>query len=120
MRFSYVPGRRRFPEIDRAVRNSLEGSYPGSRTAPPDERGRFVFTGVVPGNYVVRAMTTKGPLNWFIDTASLAGRDVLNDDAEPGAWFDPGFLRQIHAAGTPLSLIDGERRVLKLRVPDEQ
>jgi len=40
-------------------------------------------------------------------------------DAEPGAWFDPAFLRQIDSTATPLSVSDGERKVLNLRVPIE-
>ncbi|HEU4938552.1 MAG TPA: carboxypeptidase-like regulatory domain-containing protein [Vicinamibacterales bacterium] len=67
--------------MEPAVGNSQESLhlYPGVAIATPDEDGRFVFPDVFPGDYVVKVMTTNGPLNWFSDAASLAGRDVMNE-----------------------------------------
>ena len=41
-------------------------------------------------------------------------------DAEFGAWFDPAFLHRIDTASTALSIADGERKVLNLRVPGDR
>lgn len=60
----------------------------------PATDGRFIFGGLPAGDYKLAAVT----------------------DAEPGAWYDPEFLRQLVGASVAVSLGEGEQRVQNLRV----
>jgi protocatechuate 3,4-dioxygenase beta subunit len=64
------------------------------RTARPATDGVFTFTNLPPGDY----------------------RIVPVVDAEPGSWFDPGFLQQIDPAADRVQIAEGERKVVSLRV----
>ena len=64
----------------------------------PKEDGSFTLSGLRAGRYRIATLL----------------------DAETGAWFDPAYLKQIDTTATALSVTDGERKVLNLRVPNEQ
>src|SRR4029077_19172074 len=54
----------------------------------PSTDGNFVFRSLPPGDYMLSAVT----------------------DVEPGAQFDPQFLRQLVSSSTRVSLAEGEKR----------
>ena len=62
--------------------------------ARPDQDGRFKISGLPPGEYYIIAI----------------------DRVEPGQSGDPDFLEGIRSRATPLSLREGETRVLDLRL----
>lgn len=57
--------------------------------------GKFVIPGLRGGSYRVATLL----------------------DVEFGAWFDPAFVRELESTSTPLVVVDGEKKVLNLRVP---
>jgi len=60
----------------------------------PDSGGRYVFSNLPPGNYLVAAMT----------------------DIDPGDWDVPGFLDAVVSAAAKVTLGEGEKKTLNLRV----
>ncbi len=60
----------------------------------PTTDGQFAFGGLPAGSYWLAVVT----------------------DVEPGAWYDPEFLRQLVGGAVSVSLGDGEQRVQSLRV----
>jgi len=63
-------------------------------SARPGTDGRFTFRGLPAGDYMLTAIT----------------------DAEPGQWYDPGFLSQLVGASIPVSLSEGQTRTQDIRV----
>jgi hypothetical protein len=64
------------------------------RTTRPATDGRFVFTGLAPGEYRLAPVF----------------------DVEPGSWYDPAFLQQLDAGAVRVQVGDGEKKVQSLRV----
>jgi len=64
------------------------------RTTRPATDGRFVFTGLPPGEYRLAPIV----------------------DAEPGSWYDPAFLQQLDAGAVRVQIGDGEKKVQSLRI----
>jgi hypothetical protein len=64
----------------------------GTRARPD---GRFVVTGLRGGSYRVATLL----------------------DPDYGAWFEPAFLRQLEGTSMPLTIAEGEKKTLNLRVP---
>ncbi len=64
------------------------------RTATADENGHFALRGIPPGDYRLLA--------W--------------EDVEPGAWFDPDFLREYERRGEALSIGERARHSPQLRM----
>jgi protocatechuate 3,4-dioxygenase beta subunit len=62
--------------------------------ARPASSGRYAVSNLPPGDYLVAAVT----------------------DVEPGSWFDPAFLEQLLPAAVRVTLAEGERRVLDLKI----
>ena len=62
--------------------------------ARPGSNGRYSVSNLAPGDYLVAAVT----------------------DVEQGSWFDPAFLEQLLPAAVRITLAEGERRVLDLKV----
>jgi 5-hydroxyisourate hydrolase-like protein (transthyretin family) len=62
------------------------------RSTRPGTDGRFTFASLPPGDYRLVAIV----------------------DVEPGAWFDPGFLQQVDAAATQVTIADGEKKVIAI------
>ena len=62
--------------------------------ARPASSGRYVVSNLPPGDYLVAAVT----------------------DVEQGSWFDPAFLEQLLPAAVKVTLAEGERRVLDLKI----
>jgi hypothetical protein len=62
--------------------------------ARPATNGRYAVRNLPPGEYLVAAVT----------------------DAEPGAWFDPAFLRTLMPAATRITLGESARTTLDLRI----
>ncbi len=60
----------------------------------PATDGRFLFTDLLAGEYVIAALT----------------------DLDPIDLWDPAFLAQIAAAGAPVAVADGEKKVHDLRI----
>jgi hypothetical protein len=60
----------------------------------PATDGRFVFSNILAGEYVIAALT----------------------DLDPIDLWDPAFLTQIAAAGAPVTVADGEKKVHDLRI----
>lgn len=60
----------------------------------PATDGRFLFDGLLAGEYILAALT----------------------DVDPIDLWDPAFLAQIAAAGVPITIADGEKKVHDLRV----
>ena len=52
-------------------------NYPGPSIVSPDASGRFVLSEVFPGQYLISA-TSRESTGWFLDSATLAGEDVLD------------------------------------------
>jgi hypothetical protein len=53
--------------------------YAGPYIARPDASGRFELSGVASGSYHLSAGIRDQPPTWFLDSVTLAGRDVLVD-----------------------------------------
>jgi hypothetical protein len=64
------------------------------RTSRPATDGRYTFGSILPGEYRLAPIF----------------------DAEPGAWYDPGFLQQLDVVGTRVTVHDGEKKVQNLQV----
>ena len=64
------------------------------RTTRPATDGRFVFTGLPPGEYRLAPVF----------------------DVEPGSWYDPAFLQQLDAGAVRVQMGDGEKKVQSLRI----
>ena len=64
------------------------------RSVSTDESGKFAIRGIAPGNYTVYA--------W--------------EDVDPGAWFNPAFMRLYESSGQPIRIGDAQRQSLELRV----
>jgi hypothetical protein len=64
------------------------------RSVRPSTDGKFSFGGLPPGDYRLAAVT----------------------DVEPGAWYDPEFLRELQSASVAVRLVDGQPVVQDLRV----
>jgi hypothetical protein len=64
------------------------------QSARPSADGTFVFNNLPSGTYRMAAL----------------------EDAEPGEWFDPAFLRQLLGTSMAVSISEGENRVQDLRV----
>jgi protocatechuate 3,4-dioxygenase beta subunit len=62
--------------------------------ARPGSDGRFRFPNLVPGNYLLVALT----------------------DVEAGEWYDPEFLKTLQPSGIPIAIGEGEHRVQDFRV----
>jgi hypothetical protein len=77
-----------FPEITERHRADLH------RSQPVDTSGTFRFTGLAPGNYKVIAL-----------------RDV-----EPGAVYDPRFIRQIDELATPVRVLGAAPTAVRVRI----
>jgi hypothetical protein len=177
--------------------------YLGPYIVRPAPSGRFELPAVAPGSYHLSAGLRDQPPTWFIDSVTLAGRDVLVDtidvkggetvtdvvatltqhrgslagtvltgtgesvpgaavlvypvderyrvlnaqriryavaspdgdyvaaglrpgeyrvatlvDVEIGAWYEPGFLRQLDPTAVQVSFAADEQKILKLRAPD--
>jgi hypothetical protein len=60
----------------------------------PATDGRFIVSNLPPGDYLVAALV----------------------DVGPNEWNDPSFLAEIAPAGVRLTLGEGEKRTLDLRV----
>jgi protocatechuate 3,4-dioxygenase beta subunit len=60
--------------------------FMGPGTVNPDASGRFQFGAVAPGSYYLSATLHEQPPTWFLDAATLGGKDLLVDtvDIEPG------------------------------------
>jgi protocatechuate 3,4-dioxygenase beta subunit len=60
--------------------------FMGPNTVNPDASGRFEFGAVVPGTYYLSAAFREQPPTWFLDAATLGGKDLLVDtvDIKPG------------------------------------
>jgi hypothetical protein len=71
-----------------------QGSTVYYQQATADAAGRFTFKDVPPGSYKVFA--------W--------------DDVESGAWMDPDFLKPLETKGEPVSLSEGAKETVKLKV----
>jgi hypothetical protein len=70
---------------------------PGSRrirTSRPATDGKFQFAGLAPGDYRLAPIF----------------------DAEPGSWYDPGFLRQLDAVAVSVAVGEREKKVQNLKV----
>ena len=85
------------------VPNTTVVLYPGERrrhradlflTASPDQNGRFLIKGIAPGEYRLLAL----------------------QDAEPGAWQDPDFLKQHEKHGESVSIKENGRETAQLKV----
>ena len=63
-------------------------------TTRPATDGKFSFRDLPPGEY----------------------RLVALDDAEPGSWFDPEFLKQLIGASMSLTITEGQKKAQDLRV----
>ncbi len=63
-------------------------------TTRPATDGKFSFRDLPPGEY----------------------RLVALDDAEPGSWFDPDFLKQLVGASMSLTITEGQKKTQDLRV----
>ena len=63
-------------------------------TTRPSTEGKFSFRDLPPGDYRLAAL----------------------DDAEPGSWFDPEFLKQLVAASTSVTITEGQKKTQDLRV----
>jgi len=63
-------------------------------TTRPATDGKFSFRDLPPGEY----------------------RMVALDDAEPGSWFDPDFLKQLVGASMSLTITEGQKKTQDLRV----
>ncbi len=66
--------------MDPAVPGPLS-KYQGPVIATPDPTGRFVLANVFPGDYRISA-SFREETGWFVDSATLAGRDVLDQSLE--------------------------------------
>jgi hypothetical protein len=66
--------------LDPAVPGPLS-MYQGPVIATPDPTGRFVLADVFPGDYRVSAIFREDT-GWFVDSSTLAGRDVLDQSLE--------------------------------------
>jgi len=66
--------------LDPAVPGPLS-MYQGPVTATPDPTGRFALAKVFPGDYRISA-SFREETGWFVDSATLAGRDVLDQSLE--------------------------------------
>jgi hypothetical protein len=64
------------------------------RTSRPTTDGKFVFGGLTPGDYRLAPIF----------------------DAEPGAWYDPGFLQQLDPVAVTVTVGDREKKVQALKV----
>ena len=64
------------------------------RTTRPATDGRFVFTGLPPGEYRLAPVF----------------------DVEPGSWFDAAFLQQLDGGAVRVQVGDGEKKVQSLRI----
>jgi hypothetical protein len=64
------------------------------RTTRPATDGRYSFGTILSGEYRLAPIF----------------------DAEPGSWFDPGFLQQLDAVGVRVTAHDGEKKVQNLQV----
>ena len=64
------------------------------RSTRPATDGRFTFGGVPPGEYKLAPIV----------------------DAEPGAWFDPGFLQQLDASALRVTVAEGEQKFQTVRL----
>lgn len=62
--------------------------------AATDQNGRYQLKNVAPGDYKI----------------------FVWDDIEPGAWFDPDFLREIESRGEPVKLSAKEHETAKLHI----
>ncbi len=60
----------------------------------PGTDGRFTFRTLLPGSYLLAAVT----------------------DVEPGEWYDPGFLQKIVPGAIPLAIAEGEKKVQDIRI----
>jgi hypothetical protein len=60
----------------------------------PGTDGRFAFRTLLPGSYLLAAVT----------------------DVEPGEWLDPAFLQKLVAGAIPLTIAEGERKVQDIRI----
>jgi hypothetical protein len=69
-----------------------------SRTARPDQDGRFKITGLPPGDYSAIAL----------------------ESIENGSFNDPEFFESVRSKATPLSLNDGETKTVDLRLNSAQ
>jgi hypothetical protein len=63
------------------------------RSVLTDESGRFQLRGVAPGDYLAYA--------W--------------EDADPGAWFNPAFMRLYETAGQPVRIGEAQKQTLDVR-----
>lgn len=64
------------------------------RTTRPATDGRFIFTGLPPGEYRLAPVF----------------------DVEPGSWYDPAFLQQLDAGAVRVLVGEGEKKVQSLRI----
>ena len=62
--------------------------------ARPASNGRYAISNLPPGEYLVAAVT----------------------DVEPGSWWDPAWLEQLQTGAVRVTLAEGERRVLDLKI----
>lgn len=63
-------------------------------TTRPATDGKFSFRDLPPGDYRLAAL----------------------EDAEPGSWFDPDFLKQLFSASTSITMTEGLKKTQDLRV----
>ena len=60
----------------------------------PGTDGKFTFRNMPAGQYRLTAVT----------------------DAEPGEWYDPGFLSQVVGASMSLTIAEGEKKTQNIRL----
>jgi hypothetical protein len=63
-------------------------------TTRPSTDGKFSFRDLPPGEYRLAAF----------------------DDAEPGSWFDPEFLKQLVVASTSVTITEGQKKTQDLKI----